>query len=221
EAALATRERAAAERTQLMLRRFEEYEAEYAQRAAAEAAARAQCGPTTFFRPAEPQVLLVVRLKGVNKLCPRVRKVFQLFRLLQLHNAVFLKVNTATRQMLKFIEPFVAFGAPNLATVRALVYKRGYLRLGPAGAYSRVAICDNAQIEERLGRFDVRGVEDIVHTLYTCGPHFKEVNKALWTFKLHAPRGGFACKRHGFAEFRKGTWGDHEDLINVLVQRML
>lgn len=51
------------------------------------------------------------------------------------------------------------------------------------------------------------------------GPHFKQANNFLWTFKLRAPRGGFAQKRHPFQ--RRGDWGNRENFINDLVSRML
>jgi hypothetical protein len=36
------------------------------------------------------------------------------------------QVNKATLGLLKFVEPYIAFGTPNLKTVRSLIYKRGY-----------------------------------------------------------------------------------------------
>jgi len=64
------------------------------------------------------------------------------------------------------------------------------------------------------------GMEDMVHEIYTVGPHFKQVSNFLWPFKLSAPRGGFKCKRHGYCEIRGGDWGNREELINELVSRM-
>lgn len=123
--------------------------------------------------------------------------------------------------MLKHIEPFVTYGYPDVETIRQLVYKRGYLRVGKKGSMNRIRIQDNDQISQQLGHVGMHGVEDIVHELYTCGPNFKEVNSSLWTFKLRPPRKGFVCKRHGFTEFRKGDWGNREHFINDLVQRMI
>ena len=44
------------------------------------------------------------------RVSPKVRKVLTLFRLNQIHNAAFLKVNKATLEMLKLVEPYVAYG---------------------------------------------------------------------------------------------------------------
>ena len=46
----------------------------------------------------------------INRVSPKVRKVLQLFRLLQIHNAVFIKLNKATINMLKLIQPYIAYG---------------------------------------------------------------------------------------------------------------
>ena len=50
------------------------------------------------------------KLNSINRVSPKVRKVLQLFRLLQVHNAVFIKLNKATLNMIKIIEPYVAYG---------------------------------------------------------------------------------------------------------------
>eukprot|EP01054_Gregarina_sp_Poly1_P004300 Gregarina_sp_Poly_1__4299@NODE_2338_length_2260_cov_422_540356_g1494_i0_p1_GENE_NODE_2338_length_2260_cov_422_540356_g1494_i0NODE_2338_length_2260_cov_422_540356_g1494_i0_p1_ORF_typecomplete_len267_score28_70Ribosomal_L30/PF00327_20/4_7e21Ribosomal_L30_N/PF08079_12/6_2e11DUF2058/PF09831_9/0_72_NODE_2338_length_2260_cov_422_540356_g1494_i014582231 len=196
----------------------EEYAAATRQIIDAKRAAKAEGG---FYKPAEEKVLFVIRIKGVNKIAPKPRKVFQLFRLLQIHNGMFIKVNKATQQMLKYVEPFVAYGYPTVATIRKLLYKRGYVRVGSQGSKQRIRIQHNEIISEALGKFGIHGVEDMVHEIATAGPHFKEVTNFLWTFKLKPPRGGFICKRHGFAETRKGDWGNRESKINELVNRMI
>lgn len=63
-----------------------------------------------FFVPPEAKVVLVVRIKGINKLCPKVKKIMQLLRLRQLHNAVLIKINKATINMLRIVEPNIAYG---------------------------------------------------------------------------------------------------------------
>ena len=75
---------------------------------------------------------------------------------------------------------------PNLKSVRELVYKRGYGKVNK----QRIAITDNAVIESQLGASTgIICTEDLVHEIYTVGPHFKEANNFLWTFKLNAPSG--------------------------------
>jgi ribosomal protein L30/L7E len=47
---------------------------------------------------------------SINGVSPKVRKVLQLFRLLQIHNGVFVRANKATINMLRIIEPYIAYG---------------------------------------------------------------------------------------------------------------
>merc|ERR1739848_909456 len=62
---------------------------------------------------AEPKLLLVVRIRGVCDMHPKSRKIMQLLRLRQINNAVFLKANKAIMNMLRKVEPYIAYGYPN------------------------------------------------------------------------------------------------------------
>ena len=64
----------------------------------------------TFYVPAEPRVALVIRIRGINKLNPKVVRILRLLRLRQLHNAVFIRINKATINMLRRVEPYIAYG---------------------------------------------------------------------------------------------------------------
>ena len=70
-----------------------------------------------------------------------------------------------------------------------------------------------------MGKHGIVCVEDLINEIFTVGPHFKEANNFLWPFKLRAPRGGFAHKRHPFQ--RRGDWGNREQFINQLVLSMI
>lgn len=126
-----------------------------------------------------------------------------------------MKLNKATLNMLRIAEPFIAWGYPNLKTVRELVYKRGYARL----FHRRTALTDNRIIERRLGKMNIICMEDLIHELYTVGPNFKKANNFLWHFKLNNPRGGWRKKTTHYVE--GGDFGNREDKINELVRRML
>jgi len=169
-----------------------------------------------FYVPAQPRLAIVIRIRGILGISPKPRKVLQLLRLRQLHNAVFVRLNKATLSMLKIAEPYIAWGYPTLKTVRHLIYKRGFLNIN----HSRQPIRDNKQIEEKLGKeHNIICVEDVIHEIFTVGRSFPTVNRALWPFKLNNPRGGFRDKGTHFVE--GGDAGNREDLINHLVQRML
>eukprot|EP01006_Ploeotia_vitrea_P035668 TRINITY_DN65921_c0_g2_i3.p2 TRINITY_DN65921_c0_g2~~TRINITY_DN65921_c0_g2_i3.p2 ORF type:complete len:243 (-),score=161.69 TRINITY_DN65921_c0_g2_i3:170-898(-) len=164
--------------------------------------------------PAEPKVAFVIRVRGINRVAPKTKKILQLLRLRQLNNGVFVKLNKATLNMLRLVEPFVTYGAPTLKTVRELIYKRGHGKVDK----QRVPLHSNAIIAKALGRFNIVCVEDLIHEIYTCGPHFKEANNFLWPFKLSSPLGGFKNKGIHFTE--GGDAGNREEHINSLVKKM-
>lgn len=163
----------------------------------------------------EAKVVFAVRIRGIMGVSPKVKKILQLLRLRQLHNGAFVKMNKATLQMLRLVDPYVAYGYPNVKTVRELVYKRGFAKINR----QRVPLSDNEIIEKELGKFGIICVEDLIHELVTCGPHFKEANAFLWPFKLSSPRGGFTKKLMHFNE--GGDCGNQEHNINGFVAKML
>jgi len=174
-----------------------------------------------FYKPEESKVMIVVRIRGINRISPKVKRVLQLFRLLQIHNAVFIKVNKATANMLQLIQPYVAYGYPNVSTIRSLIYKRGFAKIRHRpGAISRIPIMHNELIERHLGRYKVQTVEDMVHEIFTVGPRFRQVTNFLWPFKLNCPRGGYrGRKRRHYNE--GGSYGNWEYHVNNMVLRML
>jgi len=169
----------------------------------------------SFYVPAESRVILIVRIRGINNLAPQVRKILQLFRLRQLHNATLIRVNRATLNMIKKIEPYVTYGYPTRHTLSNLVYKRGYGKINK----QRIPITSNEVIERGLGQHKIICTEDLINEIYNVGTHFKVANNFLWAFKLSSPSGGFNNKRHPFT--KGGDWGNREEAINDLVARML
>jgi large subunit ribosomal protein L7e len=108
-----------------------------------------------IFVPGEPRLAFVMRIRGwvlffilllylifclnliffllhffsVNKVAPKVKKVLQLFRLRQINNGTFVRLNKATQNMLRIAQPYIAYGYPSLKTIRQLVYKRGFVKV--------------------------------------------------------------------------------------------
>ena len=169
----------------------------------------------SIFVPEEGKFFLVVRIKGLNKVPPKEKKILQLFRLRQLHNAVFVRNNKATLTMLRRIDPWVTYGVPTHGVVRQLVYKRGYGKLNG----QRIPFTSNLIVEEGLGKVGIKCVEDLIHEIETCGPHFKEANNFLWPFKLSSPKGGLDAKRQPF--LNGGDFGLREEFINEFIRRMI
>ncbi|KAL5720463.1 60S ribosomal protein L7B [Ranunculus cassubicifolius] len=167
-----------------------------------------------FYVPPEAKLLFITRIRGINAMDPKTKSILQLLRLRQIFNGVFLKVNKATVNMLRRVEPYVTFGYPNLKSVRELIYKRGYGKLNK----QRIALTDNAIVEQALGKYGIICMEDLIHEIMTVGPHFREANNFLWPFQLSAPSGGLKKKRNHYVE--GGDAGNREDKINELIRRM-
>jgi len=166
--------------------------------------------------PAEQKLAFVIRIRGINKVAPKVRKVLQLFRLKQINNGTFIKLNKATINMLRIAEPYIAWGYPSLKTVRHLIYKRGFVK----HSGQRIPITDNFVIERKLrAGYRIQCVEDLVYQIYTVGRVFRKVNNFIWPFKLNTPTGGWRKKNNHFVE--GGDFGNREQKINELVQRMV
>ncbi|XP_032611364.1 large ribosomal subunit protein uL30-like [Hylobates moloch] len=170
-----------------------------------------------FYVPAEPKLAFVNRIRGINGVSPKVRKVLQLLRLRQIFNGTFVKLNKASINMLRIVEPYIAWGYPNLKSVNELIYKLGYGKISK----KRIALTDNALIARSLGKYGIICMEDLIHEIYTVASLnylFKEANNFLWPFKLSSPRGGMKKKTTHFVV--GGDAGNREDQINRLIRRM-
>lgn len=96
-----------------------------------------------FYVEPEAKLAFVIRIRGINDMHPKTRKILQLLRLRQINNGVFMKVNKATMNMLRRVEPYIAYGYPNLKSVRELIYKRGHGKVGK----DIIPLTDNSIIE--------------------------------------------------------------------------
>jgi large subunit ribosomal protein L7e len=204
------------EKRQVIFKRAEQYVKEYRDQERDEVLMRREAKAAgSYFVPAEPKLALVIRIKGINKISPKPRKILQLLRLVQINSAVFVRLTSCTIKMLKLVEPYVAWGEPNLKSVRELIYKRGHGKVNK----QRIPITDNSVIEKVLGRYGIICVEDLVHEIYTVGPNFKQAANFLWPFKLSSPNGGFAAKKIKHV-VEGGNSGDNEKKINDLIRAM-
>jgi len=170
-----------------------------------------------FYVPAEPKLVLVIRLRGIIGVAPKPKKILQLFRLRQIHNATFVRLNGATIRMLRLIEPYVTYGQPSKSTIEKLIYKRGFGKLNK----QRIPISENDVIEAGLGQCGIHCCADLVHEIVTVGPNFKQANNFLWPFKLNSPRGGYSKKTKLLHYMEGGESGNRAEEINKLIKRMI
>merc|ERR1712113_778570 len=141
-------------------------------------------------------------------------KIFQVLRLSKINNGTFVKLNKASINMLRRIEPFIAYGYPNRKIVKDLIYKRGFGKVG----CNRIALTDNSIIESALGNYGIICIEDLIHEIFSVGSHFKVSNNFLLPFHLSSPLGGFTLKRCHYIV--GGETGNHEENINKLLKNM-
>merc|ERR1719453_750679 len=116
------------------------------------------------FVDAGAKLAFVVRIRGLNDMHPKTKKILKIMRLIQMNLGVFLKVSKASTEMLK--------------RVRDLIYKRGFGKIN----HQRVPLSDNSVVEAGLGKYGIMCMEDLIHEIYTVGPHFREANNFLWPF---------------------------------------
>merc|ERR1712010_366445 len=215
-AAAADAKKARKEKRVQAYKNAEKYTKEYRALAAQKVRMHRQAKATgNHFVDAEAKLLFVVRIRGLADLHPKTKKILQIMRLRQMNMGVFMKASKAATEMLVRVEPYLSYGYPSLKSVRDLVYKRGFGKINK----QRLPLLDNAVVEKGLGKHGIMCMEDLVHEIYTVGPHFREANNFLWPFKLRPAKGGQAKKRKGFCE--GGQAGNREDLMNKLIANML
>ncbi|KAB0355208.1 hypothetical protein FD755_022667 [Muntiacus reevesi] len=104
-----------------------------------------------FYVPAEPKLASVFRIRGINSVSPKI------------FNGTFVKLNKASINMLRIVEPYIAWGCPNLKSVNELIYKSGYGKINK----KRIALIGNTLIAPSLGKYGIICMEDLIHDIYT------------------------------------------------------
>lgn len=101
----------------------------------------------------------MIRIRGVNKLNPRCVRILRLLRLRQLHNGAFVRVNKASVNLLRRVEPYITFGYPSRETIKNLIYKRGFGKVNK----QRIPLTNNSVIEQVLGKYGIVCIEDLIN----------------------------------------------------------
>jgi large subunit ribosomal protein L7e len=131
-------------------------------------------------------------------------------------SGAFVAETNETKRLLAIAEPFVTWGPPNLRSIRELIFKRGLARKEKEKA---APLMDNTVIESVLGHAGIICMEDLVHEIFTVGPHFDQVNQFVGKFSLSKP---FILPPDKMTHFTiGGRFGDRGDKINDLIQSMV
>ncbi|KAJ8355415.1 hypothetical protein SKAU_G00182090 [Synaphobranchus kaupii] len=131
---------------------------------------RAAHRPPPALPPAKNRLAFAVRIRQINGVSVKVQKVVQMLRLRKIFSGTFVRVNKCSLDMLKAVEPYVAWGFPNLKSVRELILKRGQAKINKR----KVPLTDNAIIEEHMGKHGMICLEDLIHEIYSVGKNFRQ-----------------------------------------------
>ncbi|XP_056385009.1 60S ribosomal protein L7-like 1 [Hyla sarda] len=160
------------------------------------------------------KLAFVVRIADVQGVSAPVLRVLKSFRLMKMFSGVFVKLTPESIKMIQIIEPYVAWGFPNLKSIRELILKRGE---GIVNG-KKTPLTDNNLIEERLGVFGIICLEDVIHELYSAGENFTEVNRFLCPFHLSVARHA-GINRKGYLT-EVGDPGNRGVGINQLIRKL-
>ncbi|KAI4882120.1 hypothetical protein NFI96_010746, partial [Prochilodus magdalenae] len=174
---------------------------------------RAKQRPPPPMPPAKNTLAFAVRIRMIKGISPRVRKVIQMLRLRKIFSGTFIRVSKTSLNMLKAVEPYVAWGFPNLKSVRELILKRGQLKINK----KRIPLTDNMVIEKHLGQYGIICLEDLIHEIYSTGRNFRMVNRFLWPFSLSVPRHSARDKVGLLKEM--GNPGPRAEDINSVIRK--
>ena len=103
-----------------IFRRAEKYVKEYRDKERDEIRLRRDAKKNdSYYVQAEPKLAFVIRIRGINQVAPKVKKVLQLFRLRQINNGVFVRLNKATINMLRICGKYNHTLLPNFTLLPA------------------------------------------------------------------------------------------------------
>ncbi|KFQ48472.1 60S ribosomal protein L7-like 1, partial [Pelecanus crispus] len=164
--------------------------------------------------PQEHKLAFVVRIVDIKGVSRRVKRVIELLRLRKSFTGTFVKLTPLSLKMLQIVEPYVAWGHPNLKSVRELILKRGQAKIQK----KRMPLTDNKLIEEHLGSCGIICLEDLIHEIYSAGKHFKKVTNFLCPFHLSVARHA-SRNKVGFLK-EMGKPGCRGEAINQLIRQL-
>jgi len=167
-----------------------------------------------FYVPKEPEFFVVVRIRGVNKVPPTERKILELIRLKKPNHAICVRNNGPMRSMLHRVRSHIAYGFCDIHLLRALVYKRGIVRID-----NKSVNLTNEAIEDHF-EGKIKTVEDLIYQIYKGTDLFKKANNFLCPFTLNPPRKGFGGRKAKDV-IEGGSTGCHHDKIDKLISRMI
>jgi len=121
-------------------------------------------------------LVLILRIRGDKHLSPQQKGIFRKLGLKKQHEANFFLVTDELKKMIRAIENFVIYGYVTKALVKALISKRGYLKVEK----ELKPINSNKVVEDVLGSLGMVCIEDLVSEIFHRGTNFENLKKFVW-----------------------------------------
>ncbi|MEM4165940.1 MAG: 50S ribosomal protein L30 [Candidatus Bilamarchaeaceae archaeon] len=140
----------------------------------------------------------VIRVRGIRKIKPRIKKTLELLRLHKPNHCVIVRDSPTVKGMLNVAKDYIAYGVVDDKMIAKLLYKRG--KIGSIFLRDKI---------------DKKTIEEIAKEIFEGKKKVSEVVDPV--FCLHPPRKGYKnIKLH----YPRGDLGRHDD-ISKLLNRML
>ncbi|KAJ6238491.1 60S ribosomal protein L7 [Anaeramoeba flamelloides] len=170
-----------------------------------------------FKKEDEGKLIFAIRVKVQNasQMHTKVFKILKLLRLNKFHSGVFLRLTKATHQLLHLVSPYVVYGFPSTLSVRNLIFKRSYILKNG----EKTALSSNKLVSERLGKFDIICIEDLVSQIVERREYFNKCTQFLLPFKLNFERDFYKnlLRKHGIQKIK---YGNINERINDIIKQM-
>ena len=151
-------------------------------------------------------VYAVVKMRGVVKSKPDVKRTLELLNLDRTNHCVIIEDNEHYRGMLQKVKDYVAWGEINAETLIILLNKRGMLT--GDRKLTDDYLKQNSEFED---------VKSLAHAIVDGRVNLKSVPNLKPVLRLHPPRKGHKGIKKPFPE---GVLGFHRTMINELLYKM-
>jgi large subunit ribosomal protein L30 len=151
-------------------------------------------------------VYAVVKMRGVVKTKPDIRRTLELLNLDRTNHCVIIEDNEHYRGMLQKVKDYVAWGEINTETLTILLNKRGMLtgRRKLTDDYLK----ENSEFED---------IKSLAQAIVDGRVNLKSIPNLRPVLRLHPPRKGHKGIKKPFPE---GVLGFHRTMINELLLKM-
>ena len=105
--------------------------------------------------------IFAIRIKQEETASKQESNLLNKLRLTKKHNARFYAPTVENLSKLKLCENFLVYGHPSKSVIDELIRNRGFMD----DEGKKVAITDNSMVEDKLEKFDIICIEDIVQAL--------------------------------------------------------